>query len=112
MGTDYQLISKIQGNLITLKVWGDNSCGTLVKHSFRIKGPVIFETLKYCIDLDRYKLGGVYNGIKRVKKILDLLFSIWYDEKEIDIFEGHIRNAIKERWCTDCDCDTGCDECT
>ena len=109
MGTDYQLILKIRGNLITLKVWGDNSCGTLVKHTFRIKEPYNYDNLKYSIDLDRYKFEGIVDGIKKVKMIIDLLFPKWHDEKEIEIFEGHVRNAIKELWC---DCDTGCDECT
>ena len=104
MGTDYQLILKIHGNLITLKVWGDNSCGTLVKQIIKIIGPQNYDTLEYYIDLDRDKLRGVFNHIKRVKKILDLLFSKLYDEKEIEIFEGHVRNAIKKRW--------DCDECT
>ena len=111
MGTEYKLILKIQGNLVTLKVWGDNSCGTLVKQIIKIIGSRNYDTLKYCIDLDRYKLGGVYHGIKSVKMILDLLFPKCYDEKEIEIFKGHVGNAIRKRWSTDCDCDYGCDGC-
>ena len=64
MGTDYQLILKIEGNMIALKIWCDNSCGTLVKHIFKIKGPCNYNILKYYINLDT--IGGIYDGIKKI----------------------------------------------
>ena len=99
MGTDYQLILKIEGNLITLKVWGDNSCGTLVKKIIKIKGPYNYDKLKYCVNLNIIR--HVYDGIKKVKMIIDQLFPKLYDEKEIEIFESHVRNTMIELWCDD-----------
>ena len=36
--------------------------------------------------------------LKKFKMILELLYPKRHDEKEIEIFEGHVRNAIKKRW--------------
>ena len=72
-----------------------------MKHTDRIKEPYNYDNLKYSIDLDRYKFEGIFDGIKKVKMIIDQLFPKLYDEKEIEIFESHVRNTMIELWCDD-----------
>ena len=113
MGTDYELILKIEYGLITLKICGDNSCGTLFKYVIDINKKLYnFEFLKYSIYFDRLKFDEFRDGLKKVKMIIDLLYPKSYDEKEIEIFEQDVNELIKERWGKDSDCDSVSDECT
>ena len=99
--------------MITLKIWGDNSCGTLLKHVITINKRIYnYEFQRYSIYFDRLKFQEFCDGLKKVKMIIDLLFPKSYDEKEIEIFEQDVNELIKERWGKDSDCDSVSDECT
>ena len=110
MGIDYWFKVIVSYDYIVLGIYCDAEIETLCERKFNLKGKNYYLLyLKY--HLDRYKFGGIYEGIKKVKMILNEIYAEKYDDDEINKFENQVSETIKSYFNTHCDCDCGCDDC-